>query len=239
MSENVIIEQSAMDAILKQLEVHAKKVSKHNKWTDQHLDEYLLKYRSTLAMFYYSGLRCSEVIGDIGPKWKVLSNNGRILSRNLQLSKEWWKLPESDGIWVWKSRPSAKGILKEDLEIKQGTLYIYSKPLKGGLRESPIEISTALPYVDYIIQARNLTDAGDRVFRLRRSALWQTLRKLVGYGSHRFRKSRVNWFASQPDVNLKDMLQWFGWRRSATADFYIVKAKSATDMKNILNRVVL
>jgi len=66
---------------------------------------------------------------------------------------------------------------------------------------------------------------------------WQTLHKVVGFSSHKFRKSRSNWFASQPDVDLKGMLQWFGWARIATADSYVAPAREATKMRKILDRV--
>ena len=206
--------------------------------------EYLLKYHSTLAILYWIGLRVSEVVGDSGCRWKILSAKGKLLSRNLQLPEKWWKLPEEEGLWVWKSREPTKGILKEDIQLRNGIVYITSNPLKHGRRDSAIELSSSLPLVDYIIEAWNLAKSGDRVFKVRHSQLWDTLHKLMVVdmpefkGLHQFRHNRAQKFANDEDATLRDMMAWFGWRRSATADSYITGARSTSKMRNILSKEV-
>ena len=234
--EKKLLEQRDLDNLLEILQEHCFKVSTKNCWTTEHEMAWLLGYRAVYTLLFYSGIRCTEAVGDAGLTWKVLTPHGRslLMAGKLPKYKVWKGYDESEGIWQWKSRPAHQGIQHEDVTIRDNTIFIKSAPLKGGTRSSPIELSMNLPHIKYVEYQWKKTQPYESVFPMRHSQLWQTLKELAGISSHTFRYSRATSFAGNESADLRSMMQWFGWKRSATADFYIQQARSGTKMRNIL-----
>jgi hypothetical protein len=113
--------------------------------------------KSLVVILYYCGFRINEAIGDGDRKWKVLSVEGRALSKQKKLPDNWMDGEYENKLWWWRRRSSSlPGIVKEDIKVQDGNIYIEAaeaweanrlpraaaKPTHGGSCSEPVEGDT-------------------------------------------------------------------------------------------------
>jgi hypothetical protein len=125
---------------------------------------------------FYAGFRPSEIVGDRGRRYRVLTPKAKRLNKyGVSIEKErarkkwnvisypekdewdndfnrWWTYywQHTDGLWQWKRSPVRPGIRIDDVSIEDGTLFVTSQPLKGGKRDAPIELPLELPHMEIV-----------------------------------------------------------------------------------------
>jgi len=180
-----------------------------------------LRDASLLAIFYWTGLRLAEVVGDRPRRFKVsiFSMQERINLR--QQGKDWRKEPNA---YIIKTSPERPGIREEDIELSEEkeALLIYALALKHGKRESPLKLSLSLPYVDLIKQQWERTETGEKVWNLKREYAWEIIKEFdPKLYSHYFRFNRASTFVKIPTTSPEHLLEWFGWTQLQTAYHYL------------------
>ena len=192
---------------------------------------------SLVAVLYYSGLRIAEVVGDSGRKWRVLNDKGHALANSEKgLPDDWVNTPS---LSEQKIRGYLPGILWEDFTYEGNTLYLTSDPLKHGKREEALELDTAWPAVLGIKKQWEHTKAGKRVWPIS-----QTTARMILRGAsemlypHAFRASLASNMARDPDMSVSDLMGWFGWARSSTADAYIMAQRSRVKARESIKKMV-
>jgi integrase len=191
---------------------------------------------SLVAILYYSGLRIAEVVGDSGRRWKRLTEKGQQLSQAGQLPENWM---EVEGLWEFKRRGELPGIVKEDITEEGETLYLSSDPLKHGKREEPLELDTAWPMVKGIRIQWDHAKPLSRVWPVS-----QTTARMILRGAaetlypHAFRASLASNMARDPTMSVSDLMGWFGWARSSTADAYIMAQRSRVKARESIKKMV-
>jgi integrase len=185
--------------------------------------------KSLVVILYYCGFRISEATGDGDRKWKVLSVEGRALSKQKKLPDNWMDGEYENKLWWWRRRSSSlPGIVKEDIKVQDGNIYITSKPLKHGKRTGSLELPLSLPMVDLVVNQWKATPDGAKVWPITQHKAWRIISSASGgkIYPHSFRNSRATSMASSDQISIRDMMGWFGWSRATTADNYIFEQKS-------------
>ena len=192
---------------------------------------------SLVAVLYYGGLRIAEVVGDSGRRWKVLTEKGLALKNSTAgLPDNWMEDPE---LWKFKRRGELRGIVKEDIELEKDTLYITSDPLKHGHREEPLELSLAWPRVADIGRQWYHATPGGRVWSMSQTTARTILKGAVEtLYPHAFRASLASNMARDPNMSVSDLMGWFGWARSSTADAYIMAQRSRVKARESIGKMV-
>jgi hypothetical protein len=195
--------------------------------------------KSLVVILYYCGLRIAEVTGDKGRRWKILSKQGRTLSRAGALPDDWMGGAEG-GLWIWKTRDELPGLRKEDLRVQGGLLYINAQVLKHGRREVPLELPVTLPYIELVMGQWYAAKPGERVWPVTTRKAWEIIDRASGHWiyPHAFRLSRATLMARTPGISVSDMKAWFGWARSNTADAYIVSQRSMRKARDSIEQSV-
>lgn len=203
-----------------------------------------LIHKSLAAILFYLGIRIAEICGDKERKWKVLSAKGIALSKDGRLPRKWIKIPEEEGLWVWRTRPPLPGIRKEDIILDEdtGILRIFSEPLKHGRREGEgqLELDINYPFVNLIVKQWKKTKEGDRVWPMSTFQAWYYVKQASKdkIYPHAFRENRATQFARDPTIAIADMQQWFGWARASTADSYIQPIRSLQKARESLEKEI-
>ena len=199
----------------------------------------LVTKQSLLAVFYFTGLRIAEVVGDNQRKWKVLNEKGRQLSRTPQGLPEIWMEFAEGSLWDWRKRQSLPGIIKEDMVVEGGLLYLSSEPLKHGRRGDPLELSLKFPYVDAIVAQWKRAAEGKRVWPISQTSARTIVRQAeLHLYPHAFRMSLASAMARDPRMSISDLQAWFGWSRSSTADAYLTEQRSRVKARESIRRMV-
>jgi hypothetical protein len=192
---------------------------------------------SMVAILYYGGLRIAEVVGDSGRKWRVLNDRGHALANSEKgLPNDWMNNPS---LSEEKIRGYLPGIIKEDFTHEGNTLYLNSDPLKHGRREEPLELDVAWPSVLSIQRTWERTKSGERVWPIS-----QTTARMILRGAaemlypHAFRASLASNMARDPNMSVSDLMGWFGWARSSTADSYIMAQRSRVKARESIKKMV-
>ena len=198
--------------------------------------------RGLLTLLFYTGARCSEVVGVKQTRYKVLSEKGKRLKAQGLLPRDWIKRPEREGLWKWVTRKPQPGLLKEDFEIdrEHGVLSINFRPVKRGRRVAPVHLPLSLPHIQYIIQCVRKAKPGEQVWQWSRWKVWNFIKRVSGgrLYPHAFRFTRATKFARNPEISTADMQFWFGWRRASTADRYIQPVRSSAKLIKALKEEV-
>jgi hypothetical protein len=180
-----------------------------------------LRDSSLLAIYYWTGLRLAEVVGDRPRKYKVSSFTIEQREDMKRKGLDWTKQPNA---YVTKTSPERPGVRKEDIEFdkERKVLSIQALALKEGKRDDPLELYLDLPYADLIKQQWDRTNPGEKVWNLSREYAWEIIKELdKRLYTHFFRFNRVMEVIELPDTSVVDLLSWFGWRRLQTAYNYL------------------
>lgn len=180
-----------------------------------------LRDASLLAVFYWTGLRLAEVVGDRPRRYKVSRFTPQEREDFRRKGIDWKKNPDPYVIRTSLERP---GIRKEDIlfDSSRDSLFITALAFKHGKRDAPLELSLSLPYVDLIKNQWERTKPGEKVWDLRREYAWEIIKgfspKLY---THFYRLNRAMDFVDSPTTSPADLLSWFGWKRVQTAYNYL------------------
>jgi len=154
--------------------------------------------KSLLALLYWTGLRKTEAIGAIPHRYKT---------------KKGWKLTEQ-----------VKGIVKENIWIKEGFLYVEAVARKHGKREGPLAIPLSLPFVNLVVEQWKLTEAGQKVWHISESYVWELMKRIEPrLYLHFFRFNRVTKFAGNPKTSIRQICAWTGMT-AQTIDSYLERS---------------
>lgn len=195
-----------------------------------------LTQTSLVTILFYGGLRIGEVVGDSGRRWKIMSEKAKLLANTTGLPEDW---KTTRDLYVHRLRGELTGILKEDVSLEGDTLFITSDPLKHGKREEPLELSMAWPRVVDIGRQWYAAQAGRRVWPISQTSARSILSKaMVNLYPHAFRASLASNMARDPDMSVSDLMGWFGWARSSTADAYIMAQRSRVKAKKSIEKLV-
>jgi len=169
------------------------------------------------ALFYWTGLRLTEVIGRKSIKWKVRCK----ACKGIGCPK-----CRQNG-YVFRIGPPHPGILKEDIKLEEGFILVYSideNVLKHGNRVAPIFIPTQLPYVDVIIKQWQKTKPKHRVFPINKMSFWRICKRLdAKFTTHFYRHNRLTDLSSDPKNSMADICSVTGLS-PATVGKYVIRA---------------
>lgn len=141
--------------------------------------------QALIALFYWTGLRRSEVLGDKGHKW--MTKKG---------------LKTSDPF---------PGLLKEDLSVDDQFLYVQQVARKHGKREAPLAIPLELPYVNLIVTRWQAAGPNRKVFPISYVTFWRILKRIdPKLYPHYFRFNRITKFAKNPKTSIAQICTWTG-----------------------------
>jgi len=157
--------------------------------------------QALLALFYWTGLRKTEVLGRKKIRYRVKA-----------------------GIKVGKSH---SGLLKENMRIEGNALFVFSvgdNVLKHGKREAPLVLRLELPYVNLIVEQWQKTQSGCRIFPIEYITFWRICKRIdPKLTSHFFRHNRVTKFSANPKLSLADICSWTGLSPQ-TVSAYMMRA---------------
>jgi hypothetical protein len=160
-----------------------------------------------LSMLNYSGLRVSEITGDVPHKYHTKDGEEH-------LTKVF------------------HGLRKKDLSIDGELLKINCEEVrKHGKREEPLFIPLNRLGVNYIIDEWKRVDEEDaRVFPCSKWLAWYLISHVTEgrLYPHYFRLNLATKFASDERTSLIDLMSWFGWSDARTASSYMSKAGRTT-----------
>lgn len=194
-----------------------------------------LRDASLLAVFYWTGLRISEVVGDRPRSYRV-SRFSREQREEMKRRGVDWK--DQPNPYITRTSPERPGIRKEDVELdeERNVLLVSALALKHGKREAPLELSLDLPYVDLIKQQWERTRSREKIWDLRREYAWEILKEFdPRLYTHYFRFNRTMEFVKDRRISPAHLLSWFGWRRLQTAYHYLdLGGRKIKEMDNVM-----
>jgi len=153
--------------------------------------------QALLALFYWTGLRKTEVLGRKPIKYKV-----------------------KDGTRIGEAHP---GLLREDMRVEGDALYVFSvdkNVLKHGKRVAPLVLPLSLPYVNLIVERWKKTKPTTRVFPITPICFWRICKRVdPKFTLHFLRHNRVTKFAANPKVSLADICAWTGLSPQTVSEY--------------------
>ncbi len=112
----------------------------------------------------------------------------------------------------------------QDIWIKEGFLYVEAVARKHGKREGPLAIPLSLPFVDLIVEQWKLTEAGEKVWHISESYVWELMKRIEPrLYLHFFRFNRVTKFAGNPKTSVRQICAWTGMT-AQTIDSYLERS---------------
>lgn len=176
-----------------------------------------------LAMLYYTGLRITEIVGDVPHKYQIFKRDeeGNII-----------KDEKGVRVKVDKWTEEIHGLRKMDLSIKDDFLKVDVKEArKHGKREEPLWIPLEKIGVDSIVEAwESAEEPEDRIFPISKWLAWKLISEVTEgkLYPHFFRLNRATEFANNPETSLLELKKWFAWADTRTASVYMGKAGRTT-----------
>lgn len=173
--------------------------------------------QALMALFYWTGLRKTEVIGRKAIKYQVKS-----------------------GFRTGKPHP---GLLKEDIRLEKERLYIYSideQVLKHGIRTSPLVLHLNLPFVNLIREQWEKTEPHKRVFPIEYITFWRICKRIdPKFSVHFFRHNRVTKFCANPELSLADICSWTGLSPETVSEYMMRAGRFTRKVGDIMAEEVL
>ena len=159
------------------------------------------------ALFYWTGFRCSEVLGRPQIRYLVGCPNclpkGRkgFVSGNCLFCHGKGKVVKVGKLHM--------GLVKEDLKFEDHFLLVYSvgeNVLKHGKREAPVWLHESLPFVPLIIDQWHRTQAHQQVFPIPLMTFWKICKRIdPRFTTHFYRHNRITELASDTEMSLADV----------------------------------
>ena len=151
-----------------------------------------LTVKSFLALLYWSGLRKTEVHGAKPHKYVLPP-----CSRHSEP--------------IEKTTEPISGILREDMWIKDDTLYVVAVARKHGNREAPLEFWLGLPFIDLIVEQWKRTEPNSRVWNIKEWDSWNIMKHIDKKKYlHFFRFNRITELCANPTLSVADICSWTG-----------------------------
>jgi len=152
----------------------------------------------------------------------------KVFQKAIQNAKRYLPLEELAYLilvyWTGLRVSELLSLIKNDLELKNGTLFIkVRKRLKHGAQTPPLELSRKLPFMDLVIQHLWRVRPTQRVFTFTRQTAWNLCKEVYDgtFYNHYFRLNRCTQLLEDPETTVPECMAWFGWRSSKTVDSYI------------------
>lgn len=154
--------------------------------------------QATIAVFYWTGFRRSEILGYKGHRWRLKSGE------------------------IKRSKPFP-GLRKENLWVDNDFLYVFQEARQRGRRIVPVAIPLVLPYVDLIVERWNQTKLGKKVFPISYVTFWRVLKRIDAklYPQY-FVLNRVTKLAEHPELGITDICSWTG-KDPKTISYYLAR----------------
>lgn len=153
--------------------------------------------QALLALFYWTGLRKTEVLGRKPIKYKV-----------------------KDGTRIGEAHP---GLLRENMRVEGDFLFVFSvdkNVLKHGKRVAPLVLPLSLAYVNLIVERWKKTKPGTRVFPIAPICFWRICKRVdPKFTLHFLRHNRVTKLAANPKVSLADICAWAGLSPKTVSEY--------------------
>jgi hypothetical protein len=107
--------------------------------------------------------------------------------------------------------PAIPGILKEDMWIQGGYLYVRAVARKYGKREAPLMLPLEFPYVDLIVKQWKQTQPKQRVWPISEWDSWALMKRIDKRKYlHFFRFNRITEMCSDPELSIAEICSWTG-----------------------------
>lgn len=151
--------------------------------------------QALIALYYWTGLRVSEVIGGLPHKYT--------------------RRPKDKPAYVCYTAKFPP-LLKEQMWIDEGSvavpmLYVRQVARKHGHRDAPLGIPLSLPYVNLIVERWRATEAGKAVFPISSPTWWRIIKRVdPKLYTHFFVLNRLTKQAENPEISMKDQEDWSG-----------------------------
>lgn len=131
--------------------------------------------------------------------------------------------------WVGCRRSEPLFIMKEDVEEKNGCLYITIPALKGGERAGPVELSLSLYGMNLVKLVWLQTLEGTRLFRFSDKTGYRKVKRLFPKKSpHWLRHNRLTKLRrkrEQGEISIDDIKSFTGIKTDFTIEHYGMKTK--------------
>lgn len=168
--------------------------------------------QALIALFYWTGLRKSEVLGRRAIKYQT-----------------------KKGERIGKPHP---GLLWDDIRLVNERLYVYSideNVLKHGTRKSPLILNLSLPYVDLIRKQWEKTKPHERVFPIPYITFWRICKAIdPKFTVHFFRHNRVTKFCANPKLSLAQICSWTGLSPQTVSEYMMRVGRFTIEVGNIM-----
>lgn len=132
--------------------------------------------------------------------------------------------------WLGCRRSEPLYIMKENIEEKDGSLFITIPALKGGKRGGPIELPLSYYGVDLIKEAWQKTKKAKPIFPFSAKTGYRIVKQLFPEKTpHWFRHNRVTKLRKQIDgdtVTLDDVKSFTGIKSDSTIEHYGMKTQA-------------
>ena len=172
--------------------------------------------RSLITILYWTGLRISEVVGDISRKYRV-KNGVRI------------------------SEP-VRGLMRRDFTILKDYLMMEPKVVrKHGKRKEPLWMKLDMMGVPHLVEFLETLHEDEALFQISKKTAWSLVKEVAWlevelkdgiairrFYPHWFRLNRATQFARDPMVGIIHLKEWFGWRDPRTIEKYLGEAGRVT-----------
>ena len=155
--------------------------------------------QALIALYYWTGLRVSEVIGGLPHKY---TREPKDKPAYVCYTVRFPPLVKEQ-MWIDEE--------KLNVEHYVPMLHIRQVARKHGHREAPLQIPLSLPYVNLIVERWKATEPGKPIFPISSPTWWRIIKRIdPKLYTHFFVLNRLTKQAEDPDISLKDQEDWSG-----------------------------
>lgn len=131
--------------------------------------------------------------------------------------------------WLGARKLEPAQLRKEDMQLKDGFLFLKVPAFKGGERGGVLKINVKRPGVNYIIEQWRRTRKGRHVFQVSPSTAYRIIKRALGVCPHWLRHSWITWaqknLEGSPSEVDRKIMAWTGIKQRGTLDSYRMKTE--------------